>query len=355
MVERSDIMNRIEKLTNLMLEKQLIISDKMMIFYYTGYRFDVGERMIALLVGKDHEPILFLNKLFEAPKDLKTIVYEDGDDTTSLIETHLTDNQFAVDGNWPSRFLIPFIHKGYTVVNGSPYLEQIRTIKDDVERSTLIEASHHNDRIMLEMEQLLKVGMTEIELAEIVREKQSAAPLSGVSFDPIVLFTENIADPHGVPSNRVLRENDVVLIDMGGIYQNYCSDMTRCFFMGENPEMEHLYKIVLAANKAGINAVKPGARLSDVDKATRSVIEAAGYGPYFVHRTGHGIGIECHENLDVSSKNDRIIEPGMCFSIEPGIYIPGTGGIRIEDLVHVTKDGVFVMNQCKKEFTDIKK
>lgn len=348
-------MKRIDKLTNLMQESQLIISDKMMIFYYTGHRFDVGERMIALLVGKDHEPILFLNKLFEAPKDIKTIVYEDGDDTTSLIENYLTHKHIAVDGNWASRYLIPFINKGYKVVNGSTYLEQIRTLKDELELATLIEASHHNDRIMLEMESLLKVGMTEIELAEIVREKQSTPPLTGVSFEPIVLFTENIADPHGVPSSRTLREDDVVLIDMGGIYQDYCSDMTRCFFMGENPEMEHLYKIVLAANKAGIDAVKPGSRLSDVDKATRAVIEAAGYGPYFVHRTGHGIGIECHENLDVSSKNDRIIEPGMCFSIEPGIYIPGKGGIRIEDLVHVTKDGIFVMNQCKKEFTDIKK
>lgn len=348
-------MERIEKLTALMHENQLIITDEMMIFYYTGHRYDVGERMIALLVSKQQEPVLFLNKLFEAPQDIRTICYEDGDDTTALIENHLLQKELAIDGNWASRFLIPFIDKGYHIVNGSTYLEQIRTIKDSEEVAILTEASHHNDRIMLEMEALLQVGMTEIELAEIVRQKQTTPPLTGVSFEPIVLFTENIADPHGVPSDRILREDDVVLIDMGGIYKNYCSDMTRCFFMGDNPKMEAIYKIVLEANKAGINAVKPGATLSDVDRATRSVIEKAGYGPYFVHRTGHGIGMECHENLDVSSKNDRTIEPGMCFSIEPGIYIPNVGGIRVEDLVHVTNEGVFVMNQCKKELKDIKK
>ena len=345
-------MNRIQKLQAIMDVKQLIISDPAMLYYYTGHRFDVGERMIALLVKKTGAPTLFLNKLFEAPDDLQTVQFSDSEDSIGILGSYLESGPLAIDGNWPARFVIPFITT-HTLVNASPLLEQIRTIKDAHELALLETASHHNDRIMTEMRDLIKVGMTERELAEIVRTKQSTAPLQGPSFEPIVIFTQNIADPHGIPTDRVLQNGDVVLVDMGGFYEGYASDMTRCFFVGSNKELEPIYEIVRQANEAAIAAVKPGVTLASIDKAARDVITKAGYGEYFIHRTGHGIGTEAHENLDVSETNQKIVDVGMCFSIEPGIYLPGIGGIRIEDLVHVTADGVHVMNHFRKELTRI--
>ncbi|QIK70516.1 aminopeptidase P family protein [Erysipelothrix sp. HDW6C] len=341
-------MTRLQQLQETMTLNQLIISDEMMVKYFTGHHFHVGERMLALLVKKTGTPLLFLNSLFSAPHDIETVCFTDSDDAVQIIMDHLDAGTLGIDGNWPARFVIPFI-KHYDIADASSELEQIRRIKDANEIEIMIAASHHNDRIMEEMKAIIRVGMTEKELAAIVLQKQSTAPLEGPSFEPIVVFSENIADPHGVPSDRVLKEGDAVLIDMGGFYKGYASDMTRVFFVGSNPEIEKIYDIVRRANEAAIAAVKPDIPLSDVDKAARDVITDAGYGPYFVHRTGHGIGIETHETLDVSAANATLIEPGMCFSIEPGIYIPGVGGVRIEDLVNVTNGGVNVMNAFPKE------
>ena len=124
--------------------------------------------------------------------------------------------------------------------------------------------------------------------------------------------------------------------------------MTRTYFVGQN-SMEEVYETVRRANLAGIAAVKPGVRFCDIDRACRQVIEEAGYGPYFIHRTGHGIGLSVHEPFDVSAVDEIIVEEGMCFSIEPGIYLPGVGGVRIEDLVLVTSDGCEVLNHDPKD------
>lgn len=347
-------MNRLHKLQALLNNNSLIVSDPTSIFYLTQHRFDVGERMLALVLRPENEPVLVINKLFPIPSDIKTIIYEDSQDPTQILKNLINTPEIYIDGNFAARFLIPLLDSNKTFKDGSFLVESLRRIKDLDEIKTLNVASEHNDRIMEEMTQHFKLGITEQELTDIVIKKQSSAPLSGVSFDPIVLFTENIADPHGVPSDRKLKENDVILIDMGGIYKNYCSDMTRAFFFGENPELEEIYNVVLQANLNAIAAVKPGIPLSDVDKAARDTIENAGYGDYFIHRTGHGIGLDCHENLDVSSTNNTIIEEGMCFSIEPGIYIEGVGGIRIEDLVAVTKDGAHIFNKHSKKLQRFK-
>ncbi len=177
----------------------------------------------------------------------------------------------------------------------------------------------------------------------------------GLSFSPIVAINENAAKPHALPSEtKILKEGDLLLLDAGVIYKRYCSDRTRTAEVNENfnfkkkqifkdEEKQKIYNIVLKAQKASIKAVKIGAKASDIDKAGRDVIQKAGYGEYFIHSTGHGVGVDIHELPNINSKSDTIIEEGMVFSIEPGIYLPNKFGVRIEDVVIATKKGAKVI------------
>ena len=164
-------------------------------------------------------------------------------------------------------------------------------------------------------------------------------------------FGANAGDPHHESDDTVLKRGDVVLFDIGGRRCNYCSDMTRTFFWGEpDEETARIYDIVRRANEAAEALIKPGVRLCDLDAAARSLITAAGYGEYFNHRLGHFIGQTDHEKGDVSSANTAVAKPGMIFSIEPGIYLPGEFGVRIEDLVLVTETGCEVLNRNDKHW-----
>ena len=152
----------------------------------------------------------------------------------------------------------------------------------------------------------------------------------------------------------MLKEGDAVILDVGLTWQSYCSDMTRTVFLGKaTDEQKRVYDLVRAANAAGRAAVRPGVAMRDIDWAARKVIEDAGYGPYFIHRTGHGIGLEVHEYPDVSASSDAVAKPGMIFSVEPGIYLPGKFGVRVEDLVAVTEDGCETLNKTSRELVEI--
>ena len=211
----------------------------------------------------------------------------------------------------------------------------------------MIRASLVNDAVMAEVAGMIAVGKSEKQLQSEI-DALFAKVSQGNSFDTIVAYGDHAADPHGVPGDRVLKRGENVVVDMGCIVDGYCSDMTRTFFVGENTEKE-IYDTVLRANLAGIAAVRPGIPFKEIDLAARKVIEDAGYGPYFIHRLGHGIGMEVHEPFDVSATDEVIVEEGMCFSIEPGIYLPGEFGVRVEDLVLVTEDGCEVLNHASKE------
>lgn len=340
-------MNQIEKLMTLSFHEHIIITDTTMIRYFTGLHYDVGERFIALIVSKSKAPVLILNNLFKRFDTINTITYDDGDDTTTLIKAQLDSNDIGVDGTMQARFLLPLLDQ-FTLYDVSTLLYACRNIKTEDEQKKMIDASRENDEVMGKIIQKLKLGVSELEIADYARSLYTNTPFSTPSFDPIILFGENSWDPHGVPSNRTLQLGDMVLIDIGGIVNGYASDMTRCVFTKPNPELESIYEIVLEANMAAISAVRVGAPLSEVDKAARDVIEKAGYGEAFVHRTGHGIGIEAHETLDVSKTNHQVIEEGMCFSIEPGIYLEGLGGVRIEDLILVKDGRAHVLNHYPK-------
>jgi D-alanyl-D-alanine dipeptidase len=165
----------------------------------------------------------------------------------------------------------------------------------------------------------------------------------------IVASGPNGASPHHEPGKRVIEPGDLVICDFGGRYSGYFSDVTRTFSVGEpTDEQAEVHSVVLAANAAGHAAVGPGVPCQEIDRAARQVIEEAGYGDYFIHRTGHGIGLETHEHPYMVEGNDLPLEPGMTFSIEPGIYLPGRFGVRIEDIAACAEDGIDDLNQADR-------
>jgi Xaa-Pro dipeptidase len=188
---------------------------------------------------------------------------------------------------------------------------------------------------------LIKIGMTEKELAaELVMQLLKHGSEPELPFSPIVSGGPNSANAHASPTNRKLQAGDLLVIDYGATVDGYVSDITRTFAVGEvDAEYEKIHKIVQQANAAGRAAGKPGVPCAEVDKAARAVIESAGYGEYFTHRTGHGIGMEPHEEPYMRGDNMQLLEPGMAYTVEPGIYLPGRNGVRVEDNVVVTETG----------------
>ncbi|MGG7179056.1 M24 family metallopeptidase [Clostridium paraputrificum] len=350
----------IEEMKNQNLE-QILVSAPPAIFYLTGKWFHPGERMITLLLKSNGEHKLIVNKLFPITEDLGVdlVWYEDTDKPVEILSGYINkDEKLGIDKTWPAHFLISLmdINAAKAFVNASPIIDRLRMIKDDEERELMRISSQKNDRVIERLISELEEGKTEKYYADRVKELYEEEGVYEFSFSPIVAFSPNGADPHHGTDNTKLNKGQSVVIDIGGVYNSYCSDMTRTVFFGEEPSEEdrRVYEIVKNANLNAIAKVKPGVKFSDIDKAARDYIEEQGYGEYFTHRTGHSIGIEDHDFGDVSSVNDDVIEEGMIFSIEPGIYLPGKIGVRIEDLVMVTADGCEVLNSVSKEVTVIK-
>ncbi len=335
---------------------QMIITDPPAIFYLTGKWIYPGERLHALYINVNGKHNFIINKLFPQETDLGVEItyYDDIEDGVEILSRFVEkDKVIGVDKVWPSKFLLRLqeLGAGSKFVNGSVIVDKIRQIKDAKEQETMIESSRINDQVMGELIPWVVKGLTERELNAKVREIYKKHGITEVSFDPITAYAKGAADPHHVTDDSKGKHGDCVILDIGGFYKNYASDMTRTVFIGSVSERQkEIYNIVLEANLRGIAAAKPGAKMKDVDLAARNYIEEKGYGKYFTHRTGHSIGLEDHEVGDVSSVNEEIIEVGQCFSVEPGIYLPDEGiGVRIEDLVLVTEDGCKVLNEYTKD------
>lgn len=349
---------RIERLLDKMRENdipQMIISDTPAIFYLTGKWIDPGERLLALYLNVNNNHKIFINELFPVEEDLgmEKVWFSDTDDGVEIISNYVEkDKLMGVDKNWEAKFLLRLMELGggSKFVNSSILIDTVRMQKDEKEKELMREASRVNDLAMAKLIELINDDVTEKELAEALGEIYAKEGASGFSFDPIIAFGPNAADPHCVPGDNKVIPGQSIVIDIGCIKDYYCSDMTRTVFYKEAPEeARKIFEIVLEANKKAIEIVKPGVRFCDVDLAARKHIEDAGYGEYFIHRTGHSIGIETHDYGDVSSTNTDELKPGMIFSVEPGIYIPGKVGVRIEDLILVTEDGYENLNKHDKE------
>ena len=332
---------------------QIVVSAPTSVYYLTGLYVEPMERMLALLIRDDGSCTLYANELFALPPqtDLPIKLHTDSDDPAALLAADLRPGKLGVDKWWPSKFLIGILSRRSDVVPvlGSAPVDEARMCKDAEEIAAMRHASRINDGVMAAAIGAIHAGATEAELADLVERTFRAQGADRSSEGQLVCFGPNGADPHHSPNDTVLRRGDSVVLDIFIPIRRYWCDMTRTVFFGAvSDEGRRVYDTVRAANEAAETMIRPGIPMRDIDAAARKVITDAGYGPYFTHRLGHGCGLDCHEPPDNSSACEVLTRPGMVFSVEPGIYLPGKLGVRVEDLVLVTEGGCEVLNNYPK-------
>ena len=352
-MNRSRIARVIENMKGCGLE-QILVSATPSVYYLTGRWIAPGERMLALYLNADGDVVLFANRLFaQAPEaGMELVEFDDTEDPVALLAARVRPGRLGVDKVWPSQFTIRLMEAlpGLTPALGSAPVDEARMCKDAEEIALMRESSRLNDEALRRTFGELREGMTELELQDAYLRNAKAVGGDGGSFTPITCFGANCAEPHHDNDATRLKKGDSVILDVGLMHRRYASDMTRTAFFGAaTDEQKRVYDVCRRANEAGRAAVRPGLPMCEFDRAARKVIEDAGYGRYFIHRTGHGIGLEVHEHPDNSSTSQTIARPGMCFSVEPGIYLPGSFGVRVEDLVVVTGDGCETLNALSRD------
>lgn len=336
----------------------ILVSAPHSVYYLTGLMVHPGERMLALMIKKTGEVRLFANRLFalSAQPDLPLTEFDDTDDCVRILAAHLPAGKIGVDKLWPSQFTIRLMEArpDLTPVLGSDPVDEARMIKDADEIARMRESSHMNDTVVARLISSLRAGDTELDISARYVKYAKEAGGAGVSFEPLICFGKHCAEPHHASDETKLASGETVILDVGLSHARMMSDMTRTVVLGKaTDEMRRVYDIVKRANEAGRRAVRPGVEMRAIDNAARTVIEDAGYGAYFIHRLGHGIGLEVHEPMDASRANARQARAGMTFSIEPGIYLPGRFGVRIEDLVCVTEDGCETLNHLDRDLIEL--
>ncbi|TVY11076.1 M24 family metallopeptidase [Paenibacillus cremeus] len=358
---------RIEQLTNYMDQRAIdavLITMPKHVYYLTDYASDPHERFLGLLMVRGAEPQLIVPALdFEAAQAASSV---------KSIHTHTdTENPYEVLSKlMPTGIRTLGLEKEYMTVSrfeaisqavgAAVYTEideplrEMRVIKTPDEVVRMKHAVRIIEDVLRAGIAQVKPGVTEIELVAELEYQMKKLGASGPSFSTMVLAGEKSALPHGVPGSRAIREGELLLFDLGVYADGYASDITRTFAVGDiSVEQAKIYQTVLQANQLAIEATSPNATLASLDQAAREHITAAGYGPYFMHRLGHGLGMDVHEYPSVHSQNQDLLRSGMVFTIEPGIYVPSVGGVRIEDDVLVTDHGVEVLTSFPKELTVI--
>lgn len=322
------------------------ITTPLNIFYFTGYLSDPHERLLALLIKENGEQVLFCPQL--EVDEVKTSPFE-GEvvgylDTENALDKYtFTVNKLLVEAEHLTvkrqRELVEAFNV-QTFGDIDQTIKDLRNVKSEDEIATIKKACELADKCIEIGVEFLKEGVTERQVVNHIENTIKDYGVNEMSFDTMVLFGDHAASPHGTPGDRQLQKDEYVLFDLGVIYNNYCSDMTRTVKFGEPDEKaQTIYNVVLKAEQAAITAIKPGVTIKDVDDIARNIISDAGYGAYFPHRLGHGLGLEEHEYQDVSSSNTNQFVAGMVITVEPGIYVPGVAGVRIEDDILVTEDG----------------
>lgn len=318
--------------------------------WLTGYSPPADtERLTLFVLGP--EPALVVPAL-EKPSDVPFAVrdWTDDADPYALATGLMPPGAYGVsDSLWALHLLRLQAFGGYEFRGLSDVLPMLRAVKDPSELALLADAGASADLAYADILQRSFTGRTEIDVAADLAALLTAHGHSRVDFT-IVASGPNGAHPHHQPTSRVISPGDAIVLDFGGIVAGYGSDTTRTVVVGSpSAEQVEVHDVVRRAQQAGFEAVRPGVPCSHIDRVARDVIEAAGYGQYFIHRTGHGIGVTTHEPPYLVAGSDHPLVPGMCFSIEPGIYLPGRFGVRIEDIVTVTADGARRLNNTPRD------
>jgi Xaa-Pro dipeptidase len=341
----------------------LLVTDPKHVYYLTGFASNPHERFLGLLLVRGEEPVLILPALdaeaaHAASLVKKIVTHSDTDNPYELLHKLLQDKKLSAVGIEKEHFTVSRFEQLSGAVPAERFtdighlLRSMRAKKSPDEVARMKYAVELVEEVLRRGLEHVKAGVSEIELVAELEYLMKKLGASGPSFDTLVLSGTNTALPHGEPGSRIIEPGDFLMFDLGLYVGGYASDITRTFAVEEaDGQLTAIYNTVLAANEAGIAAAKPGATFGAVDRAARDVIEAAGYGSYFVHRVGHGLGIDVHEYPSLHGLNEDLIEAGNVFTVEPGIYVPGIGGVRIEDDVHITDSGAQTLTTFPKALT----
>lgn len=347
----------------------LVLNPGPSLTYLTGFHFHLMERPIAVIFTPGQTPAVILPELESAkltglPFPVKAFPFTDIPDSwpdAYLQAVKATKTSRGHIGVEPTRFRVlelRYLEKAAPqaeIVSAEGVVASLRMCKDASEIMAMRKAVDIAQRALQATIPLIHIGMTEKDIAsEMVLQLLRAGTHAEVPFTPIVSGGPNSANPHAFPSNRKLSRGDLLVIDWGASFEGYVSDLTRTFAAGEiTPELHKIYETVKQANAAGRGAGHPGIPAGDIDRAARTVIDTAGYGKFFTHRVGHGLGMEGHEEPYMHAANTLLLSPGMTFTVEPGIYLPDYNGVRIEDDVVITTDGAESLSDFPRDLITV--
>jgi len=323
---------------------------------FTATDHDIGESSGALLIPARGKGLLLTDFRYRLQAELEVShlevkIYSRG--LTALLKKLLVKLDFSALA-FESDYMLHATHrsmkeafrkKGIELVPVSGMIEKMRRIKDDKEIELIRSSVALNEQVFQEIFPTITVSHTEVEIALALEQAMRLRGASGPSFESIIASGDNSALPHAVPTGRKIAADRPLTIDMGLVLSGYCSDMTRTFVPGQiEKKYRKIHRIVRKAQLAGMAAIRAGASGKEVDRAARDVIAEAGYGEYFGHSLGHGVGLAVHEAPRLSTRSPDTLKAGMVVTVEPGIYIPGWGGIRLENMVLVLEDGCENLN-----------
>ncbi|MDQ0220066.1 aminopeptidase P family protein [Peribacillus cavernae] len=338
------------------------------VFYLSGYLSNPHERLLALAVFQDAEPFLVVPKMEAAEAkesgwDAEIIGYTDIEDPWEQIKQSvenrsLTIKRIAIEKEHMNVERYEKVNVVFSVpefVSAEEKLRQLRMIKTEEEMMKIREACRLADYAIEVGVSEINEGKTEMEILAAIEFELKKAGINEMSFSTMVLTGKNAASPHGTPGTTKVQRGDLVLFDLGVVYEGYCSDITRTVAYGDiNDKQREIYETVLRAQETAVTASLAGTSCSEIDLTARRLIAEKGYGDYFPHRLGHGLGISVHEYPSLTETNPLILRPGMVYTIEPGIYVPNVAGVRIEDDILITENGFEVLTKYPKTLQIIK-
>jgi Xaa-Pro dipeptidase len=362
-------LSRIKKVQEKMCNESydsLLLGPTPNMFYFTGLQTSPDERLQLIIIPAEGKPAavlpeMYMDKVKSVLDSSFTVeAWTDDKDPFQLAGSQIKEfknKRLAVDNTIRADHLIGLINilPDSDFTEAEPLTKSLRAYKDEDEIRLMHEAAKMADQVMGRIRELIKPGMREKELATLI-EMEYKKVADDISFKPIVASGPNAAQPHHSPGDRQLEKGDFIVVDCGAVYRGYCSDITRTFCLGKTTaEMKDVYEAVKEANVAAFRALQKNIGLSGAgtDAVARKIITDAGYGPYFNHRLGHGIGLEVHEAPYLVEGNEEPLQKGAAFTIEPGIYLSGKFGVRIEDVAVITGEGPRLLTAFNRELIEI--